>query len=285
LWDRSPGRIRNSSSVFPRSSSSRLPTPPPRTRAANNSGIDTTYRFEQDGGYYNCRAVVVKSEDLYEQQRKTLDKNLSKVDAALQKIKSNLNIRKYKNLDYATDQIKKMLDSHGSQGKLFHVILKEEDDGTLTLTWEYEDELLGQQYRLLGKYILATSLDRKTHDADRCWSLTSPGTGGVEDQIRTTKSTLKIRPVFLQSDERIKSLVLVMIIAFMVYALFEYVVKQEGLAKSAKQALFMFRMPAIATLKINGQIMQQIGNISPFMLEILNALNVKPLELDNVDTG
>jgi hypothetical protein len=30
---------------------------------------------------------------------------------------------------------------------------------------------------------------------------------------------------------------------------------------------------------------QQIGNIKPFMLEILDALKVKPLEIDNVDTG
>lgn len=72
---------------------------------------------------------------------------------------------------------------------------------------------------------------------------------------------------------------LVMIIALIVYALIEYACKQEGLAKSAKQALFMFRMPAIVTLKVNGQIVQQIGNIKPFMLEILGALNVKPLEL------
>jgi hypothetical protein len=80
--------------------------------------------------------------------------------------------------------------------------------------------------------------------------------------------------------------VLVMIIALIVYALIEYVVKQERLATSAKQALFMFRMPAIVTLRVNGQIMQQIGNIKPFMLEILAALNVKPLELGGaVDTG
>jgi transposase len=136
----------------------------------------------------------------------------------------------------------------------------------------------------LAKYVLATSLDKKTHDAEAVLDAYK-SRHRVEDQIRTTKNTLKIRPVFLQSDERIKALVLVMIISLIVYALIEYVVKQEGLAKSAKQALFMFRMPAIATLKVNGQIMQQIGNISPFMLDILNALNVKPLELNIVDTG
>jgi transposase len=63
---------------------------------------------------------------------------------------------------------------------------------------------------------------------------------------------LKIRPVFLQTDERIKSLLLVMIISLIVYALIEYVVRQEGLAKSAKQALFFFRMPAIVALRVNG---------------------------------
>lgn len=72
---------------------------------------------------------------------------------------------------------------------------------------------------------------------------------------------MKIRPVFLQTNEIIKSLVLVMIIALIVYALIEYVCRQEGLAKSAKQALFWFRMPAIVALKVNGLLVQQIGNI------------------------
>ncbi len=43
------------------------------------------------------------------------------------KIKGQLNKRKYKNVDYAIDQIKKMLDGHGNYGKLFHVILDGEE--------------------------------------------------------------------------------------------------------------------------------------------------------------
>jgi transposase len=249
------------------------------------SGIDTSYRFEQDGGFYKCRAVVVKSDELSEQEGKTLDKNLAKVAADLEKIRSHLNKFKYKNYDYANDQIKKMLAKHGSYGRLFHVILDARDEDAMTLTWEYEKELLDQERLLLGKYVLATSLDEKTHDADEVLELYK-SRHLVEHRFRTTKSTLKVRPVFLQKDERIRALVLVMIISLIVYALIEYVVKQERLATSARQALFMFRMPAIVTLRVNGQIMQQIGNIKPFMVEILAALNVKPLELDGgVDTG
>jgi transposase len=43
----------------------------------------------------------------------------------------------------------------------------------------------------------------------------------VEDRFRNTKSTLKIRPVFLQNDDRIGSLVLVTVIALTVYTLIE----------------------------------------------------------------
>ncbi len=249
------------------------------------SGIDTSYRFEQDGGFYKCRAVVVKSDELSEQEGKTLDKNLARVAADLEKIRGQLNKRKYKSYDYANDQIRKTLAKHGNYGRLFHVVLDARDEDAMVITWEYEKELLYQERRLLGKYVLATSLDKKTHDAEAVLELYK-SRHLVEHRFRTTKSTLKVRPVFLQKDERIKALVLVMIIALIVYALIEYVVKQERLATSAKQALFMFRMPAIVTLRVNGQIMQQIGNIKPFMLEILDALNVKPLELGGgVDTG
>ena len=63
------------------------------------------------------------------------------------------------------DQVKKKLDGHGNYGKLFHVILDGEE-GALTLTWDYETELLNQEIRLLGKYVLVTSLDKDTHDAE-----------------------------------------------------------------------------------------------------------------------
>ncbi len=243
------------------------------------SGIDTGYHFEQDGGHYTCRAVVVKSEEHARQQLKTLEKNLAKVDVDLRKINGNLNERKYKHYDYANDQIKKMLAKHGNYGKLFHVVLDARDEDAMTLTWEYEQDLLEQERRLLGKYVLATSLSKAEHDAEAVLEAYK-SRHTVEDSFRTTKSTLKIRPVFLQSDERIKSLVLVMVIALIALALIEYVCKREGLARSAKEALFQFRMPAFVALRVNGHLVQQIGNISQYMLDVLSAFDLKPLELD-----
>lgn len=243
------------------------------------SGIDTGYSFEQDGGCYNCRAIVVKSEELRRQQLKTLERNLAKVDADLKKIAGNLNDRKYKRYDYANDQIRKMLAKHGSYGKLFHVVLDARDEDAMTLTWEYEKDLLEQEHRLLGKYVLATSFCKAEHDANAVLEAYK-SRHTVEDSFRTTKSTLKIRPIFLQTDERIKSLVLIMVIALIALALIEYVCKRDVLAKSAKEALSQFHMPAFVALRVNGHMVQQIGNVDQYMLNVLSAFDLKPLELN-----
>jgi hypothetical protein len=48
---------------------------------------------------------------------------------------------------------------------LFDISL-EGENGSLELSWSYNPKLLKQEHRLLGKYILATSLARTTRDAD-----------------------------------------------------------------------------------------------------------------------
>lgn len=189
--------------------------------------------------------MVVKSEELYEQQRLTLDKNLRKIESGLEKIRGQLNVRKYKNPAYVAERVKKVLDSHCA-GKLFRVVLDGEE-GALTLHWDYEPGLIEQQERLLGKYILVTSLDRETHDADRVLELYK-SRHRVEDRIRAMKGTLKIRPVFLQSEERIRSLVLVNIIALIVYSLIEWVcrlkrVRQVGQTGAVHVSHASYRHP------------------------------------------
>ncbi|MGB9792942.1 MAG: transposase [Thermacetogeniaceae bacterium] len=94
---------------------------------------------------------------------------------------------------------------------LFDISL-EGESGSLELSWSYDPEMVKQQRRLLGKYILATSLASSTDDANQVVELYK-SRHRVEDRIRAMKSTLRIRPVFLQSDDRIRSLVLVNIIA------------------------------------------------------------------------
>jgi hypothetical protein len=104
-------------------------------------------------------------------------------------------------------------------------------------------------------------------------------------QMRAVKNRLKIRPIFLQSDARIKSLVFVNILALIVYSLtclcearrqVEWICQREKLATSGKNALDIFRSPAIITLTYKGQTVQQIGNVSSLMKQIMEALQLGP---------
>ncbi len=52
----------------------------------------------------------------------------------------------------------------------------------------------------------------------------------IESRFRALNNNLKIRSLFLQSEERIKSLILVNILALLVYSLIEWVYQQKRLA-------------------------------------------------------
>ncbi len=70
----------------------------------------------------------------------------------------------------------------------------------------------------------------------------------IESRFRALNNNLKIRSLFLQSEERIKSLILVNILALLVYSLIEWVYQQKRLATSGRDALDSFRSPTIIVI-------------------------------------
>jgi hypothetical protein len=86
----------------------------------------------------------------------------------------------------------------------------------------------------------------------------------------------RIRPMFLQSEERIKSLILVNILALLVYSLLEWICQRNKLATSGRDALDIFRLPTIVTLTFQGQTIQQIGNVSGQAMQVMEVLKLGP---------
>ncbi|MFA5384577.1 MAG: hypothetical protein WC364_07945 [Eubacteriales bacterium] len=56
----------------------------------------------------------------------------------------------------------------------------------------------------------------------------------------------------------------------------EWICQREKLATSGKNALDIFRSPAIITLTYKGPTVQQIGNVSSLMKQIREALQLGP---------
>lgn len=233
------------------------------------------YSFTHEGKDYQIRTLIVKSEDLFRLQQKTLTRQLGGIEQRLRDIATKqLNSRKFKDKKYVSDQIEKAFSQHADLRRLLNIHL-EGNDGELTLTWEYDEVAMQEENRLLGKYMLVTNLGKKDYDADQLLELYK-SRHQIESRFRALKSNLKIRPIFLQSEERIKSLILVNILALLVYSLLEWICQRNKLATSGRDALDVFRLPTIITLTFRGQTVRQIGNVSSQAIQVMEVLKLGP---------
>ncbi|MDI6707504.1 MAG: hypothetical protein QME47_00185, partial [Candidatus Thermoplasmatota archaeon] len=89
------------------------------------------------------------------------------------------------------------------------------------------------------------------------------------------KSTLKIRPIFLHKENRIKALVMITIIALMIYSIIELLCKRKGMKMSARKVLRKFEYLSVGYIKAKHQKDWIIKIQDPwpeekFLLEILD---------------
>jgi len=206
----------------------------------------------------------------------SLVRHLGKIATRLREITGNLNTRKFKKMEYVKSQIDKAFIGHTDLRSLFKIDLTGEE-GSLALGWDYDPSAIEIENRLLGKYILATNLSQDQYSTDRILEMYK-ARHQIESRFRALKNRIRIRPIFLQSDERIKSLVLVNVLALIIYSLIEWVCKREKLATSGKNALDKVWGPIIVTLTVNGQTVRQLTDVTAIIQQISAALKIGPPE-------
>ena len=131
-----------------------------------------------------------------------------------------------------------------------------------------------------GKYILATTLrdwsPEKIVESYRSRYL-------AESRIRNMKSNIAVRPVFLHSDDRIKALVFMSVLALMIYTLMEIIARRSGIRSvwgsgtsknspiTANQLLYIFARISVVELLMKDQSrIRVIEDLNPLQLEIMN---------------
>ena len=102
-------------------------------------------------------------------------------------------------------------------------------DGELVLTFERDKTRRARRKPDHGQVHAGHQSKDTDYDSDQ---LLEPykSRHQIESRFLALKNNLKIRPIFLQSEERIKSLILVNILALLVYSLIEWVCQQKRLA-------------------------------------------------------
>jgi hypothetical protein len=98
----------------------------------------------------------------------------------------------------------------------------------------------------------------------------------VEQPMRHLKSKIKIRPVFLHIDKRIRGLALVTFIALMAYCILEHLAKQN-LDPKATTNLLMKEFAAIVYSEgemLDGTHFQTVGNVKDRHIRLINKLGL-----------
>ena len=179
-----------------------------------------------------------------------------------------LNVRKYKRKAYAEEQIRQQVLAQPS-GEFIQVHL-EGEDGQLTLSWRLEVAALKQAMVLDGKFLLITNdptlsgVEMVTRYGEK---------DKVEKKFRVLKGPIRLRPVFLQKDERIEALILVNMLALLVYSILEMKCRDHGLHVTGEKVLKGFAyLAAVYTRFRDGSIQLRVEELNRFQQGVVQAL-------------
>jgi len=147
--------------------------------------------------------------------------------------------------------------------------------GRLGLQFRVNQERLAAARTLEGKYVLATNAPHLSADDILC---IYKGQDKVEKAHRTVKGPLRVRPVFLRTDERIEGLVLFTMLALLVRSILALQCRRAELPCTADQVLAEFATLRAIDLRFNdGSDRRVASDLSATQEQILTTLNLPPL--------
>lgn len=241
-------------------------------------GVDREISFRYKGKEYASRAIVVKSEEKAEKDRERRGKDMRKLESSLKDMKAKLNVRKYRRKEYVKGGVEKLFSGKMLRYKKFFDVHIEGEDGSLKLEYPAKKEVIDEEARLDGKYILVTDQKMSMDEA----LLTYKSRNIIEVRIKNFKHAIKVRPLFLQSEERIASLVFVNVLALIVYSVLELLARKKGMTGvTAKQMLDGFEFLNMVLVEfVGGEVEAVVEELSPWQADVIKTLEFpEPLSL------
>lgn len=231
-------------------------------------GVWRPFEVKYEGRVYQDRALVVWTagkEQLDVDKRKHYLKRLLN---RLAEIKKMLNTRRYASREYTAHQIALAKRGNPAQGLVQTDLTG--PDGQLKLTFAIDRAALAQAQALDGKYLLGTNAS----DLSATQLLTLfKAQDGVEKSNRTLKGPLSVRPLYLHSDQRIESLIFIILLALLVRVLLQLRCQRAGLSLSTDRILAAFAPLAATELTfVDGSHLCQLGNLTSLQGQVLRAL-------------
>jgi transposase len=227
-------------------------------------GVGRPFEVEYEGRVYDDRALVVWTagkQKLDEDKRKHYLKRLLN---RLAEIKKMLNTRRYASRESTAHQIALAKRGNPAQGLVKTDLTG--PDGQMELSFAIDRAALAQAQALDGKYLLGTNAPDLS--ATQLLTLFK-----AQDGVEKSNRTLKGPPLYLHSDQRIESLIFIILLALLVRVLLQLRCQRAGLSLSTDRILAAFAPLAATELTfVDGSHLCQLGHLTPLQGQLLRAL-------------
>lgn len=227
-------------------------------------GVLRKITFEHKGMSQTDWASVIYSTGKARLDEQYRQKSQQKLLEKLNKIKQKLNTRRYKKAQYVLSQIEKA--KKGSRAKNLVDVTLTGEDGQLVLNISQNEKAIKEAKRLEGKYVIATNRYLTPNEMLTLFKQRDCS----EKRISVLKGPIRIRPIFLQNDDRIASLVFIIMIALLIYCLIEMRLRQASMKVSGKSVLENFaKLSLIESIFNDGSKAFRIADETPFQRQVL----------------
>jgi transposase len=196
---------------------------------------------------YKFRRFVIHSSEELQAQRKNRGRQRERLESKLadQNRKFLSTYWRRKPREAAQRAVDRLLEST-SVGKLYKCVLNQAEKGW-QLAWELDQSALEHAQSLDGYYTVAANVPEKAADANQVFR-DYKEQSEAERRFADWKGPLKVRPVFLKSNQRIAGLILVLSLALLIFCLIEREVRAQLKDTDGKmQGLLPVSRPVRAT--------------------------------------
>jgi transposase len=191
----------------------------PAQRRTRYRGAELSWPLARaDGSEDALRALFVHSSEEEAAIRKSRARSLERAEQKLERVERGLGGRHYPHRKAVERKLAQIL--QGTPGRFIATEVGEHNDGKPTLSFRRDREAIADAERLDGIYCLITNLPATEADAAALLAHFKEQER-VERGHRTLKGPLRVRPLFVQNDERIIALLAVCCFALMIYTLIE----------------------------------------------------------------
>jgi len=210
---------------------------------------------------YPLRFIFVKSDGKSKRDRNRREKQIAQSETEIFTIQEKVGMPYYRDPQKIKAKIENLCKRY-KEGKHIKVELLTSDDGkAISVNYKWDKEAIEKEAIFDGIYLLGTTLI--FHPMETVFGLFKEQHYS-ESANKKLKGPLRIRPVFLQHQDRIESLIFILFLSLMVYMLLERWYRNSvafpSLRKTTTKTLLSFLRNYALTIMVRKDGIQEIPN-------------------------